>query len=169
MKHGLISDWILNYIFYIFRKYEIIISFLLSVLSFSAFTQDPLRVLMIFAHPDEGEVYSGGITALYTQLGYEVKFLSLTNGDAGHFFLTLEEVQASKELQAEYLFNNAYDWSHITPEIMTTLRYWYGADRAGKVNYVEAYEVAEYGRQITKEEVWTLFPMIDGIIDSDVP
>ena len=33
----------------------------------------------------------------------------------------------NNELQAEYLFNKAYDWSHITPEIMTTLRYWYGA------------------------------------------
>ena len=82
---------------------------------------------------------------------------------------TLEEVQLSKELQAEYLFNNAYDWSHITPEISTTLRYWYGEEKAGKVKYVEAYEVAEYGRQIIKKELMTLFPMIVGIIDSDVP
>ena len=33
----------------------------------------------------------------------------------------------------------------------------------------EAYEVAEYGRQITKEEVCTLFPMIDSMINSDIP
>ena len=41
--------------------------------------------MVIFAHPDEGEIYAGGITALYTQLGHEVKFMSLTNGDAGHY------------------------------------------------------------------------------------
>ena len=66
--------------------------FLLTAISLSAFTQDPLRVMMIFAHPDEGEVYSGGITALYTQLGHEVKFLSLTNGDAGHFSMNPEDL-----------------------------------------------------------------------------
>lgn len=41
--------------------------------------------MMIFAHPDEGEVYTGGTTALYTQMGHKVKFMSLTNGDAGHW------------------------------------------------------------------------------------
>jgi LmbE family N-acetylglucosaminyl deacetylase len=280
-----------------------------SVLSLTAFSQDPLRVMMIFAHPDEGEVYSGGITALYTQLGYQVKFLSLTNGDAGHFTMkpedlakrryqeamkakeilklaeyeildyhdgnlqntaeiqqkvasritqwkadvvftfypaqgghndnmtagwivrdavsildddelpvfmyvrdfhtssfsyipdiavaidevwdlklaglgahvsqvlefnphqmgTFEEVQKSTKLQEEYLYNNAYDWSHMTPEVLTTLQYWYGKDRASKMKYVEAYEVAEFGRQPTKEELITLFPMIKSTFNSNAP
>jgi len=51
---------------------------------------ESIKVMMIFAHPDEGEVYSGEITALYAQLGYEVKFLSPTNGDAGHFSIKLK-------------------------------------------------------------------------------
>ncbi|WP_300601304.1 PIG-L family deacetylase [Niabella sp.] len=50
-----------------------------------AFAQKPLKVMVIFAHPDEGEIYTGGITALYTKMGHQVKFMSLTNGDAGHY------------------------------------------------------------------------------------
>ena len=41
--------------------------------------------MVIFAHPDEGEIYAGGISAIYSKLGNRVKFLSLTNGDAGHW------------------------------------------------------------------------------------
>jgi LmbE family N-acetylglucosaminyl deacetylase len=51
-----------------------------------------LKVIVIFAHPDEGEIYAGGITALYTQLGHEVKFMSLTNGDAGHYSMKPEDL-----------------------------------------------------------------------------
>ena len=53
--------------------------------SFFAFSQNRLKVMVIFAHPDEGEIYTGGITALFTKMGYQVKFMSLTNGDAGHY------------------------------------------------------------------------------------
>lgn len=280
--------------------------YLLFLLLSSLFTQaqspsSQLKVMMVFAHPDEGEVYSGGITALYTQLGHKVKFVSLTNGDAGHFSMkpdelakrrymeamnakdilklaeyeildyhdgilkntvaiqqevaniidnwdadivftffpakgghndnmtagyivrdavrllknekkpvfmyirdfhttsfsyipdiaipidkvwdiklkglgahvsqvmeanpyrmgTYEEVKVSKKLQDEYLYTNAYDWSHITPEILKALEYWYGINKAQRVKYVEAYEFSEFGRQITKEEVKVFFPMIN--------
>jgi N-acetylglucosamine malate deacetylase 1 len=42
-----------------------------------------LRLLVIGAHPDDPDD-SGGLMALYRQLGHVVKFVSLTNGDAGH-------------------------------------------------------------------------------------
>ncbi len=59
------------------------------------------------------------------------------------------------------------DWSHISPEIMTTLRYWYGEDKAGKVKYVEAYGLAEFGRQPNREELITLTPMINSPANSN--
>ena len=46
---------------------------------------DILNVLVIAAHPDEPEEYAGGIAALYAELGHRVKFLTLTNGDIGHY------------------------------------------------------------------------------------
>lgn len=63
------------------------------------FTQSKPRVMVIFAHPDEGEIYTGGITALYTQMGCEVKFVSLTNGDAGHY--SMEPAKLAKLRYAE--------------------------------------------------------------------
>lgn len=46
--------------------------------------EKPLRILMIGAHPDDCDIKSGGTAALFSKMGHEVKFLSLTNGDAGH-------------------------------------------------------------------------------------
>lgn len=44
----------------------------------------PLRVIAIFAHPDDADSKMGGTAAMMAAMGHEVKFLSLTNGDAGH-------------------------------------------------------------------------------------
>ncbi len=44
----------------------------------------PLRLLVIGAHPDDAEYKAGGLAALYRRLGHEVRFVSVTNGDAGH-------------------------------------------------------------------------------------
>src|SRR4051812_11587567 len=45
---------------------------------------DPLRLLIIGAHPDDADYAAGGTAALYRSLGHVVKMVSLTNGDAGH-------------------------------------------------------------------------------------
>lgn len=42
------------------------------------------RLLVIGAHPDDCELKAGGLAALYRQLGYSVKFVSMTSGNAGH-------------------------------------------------------------------------------------
>jgi LmbE family N-acetylglucosaminyl deacetylase len=44
----------------------------------------PLRVIAIFAHPDDADAKMGGTAAMMAEMGHEVKFLSLTNGNAGH-------------------------------------------------------------------------------------
>jgi len=43
-----------------------------------------VRIIMIGAHPDDCDDDGGGTAALFAQMGYAVKFLSVTNGDAGH-------------------------------------------------------------------------------------
>jgi len=48
-------------------------------------TQDnQLRVIMIGAHPDDCDQKTGGTAIMLAKLGYAVKFVSVTNGDAGH-------------------------------------------------------------------------------------
>jgi N-acetylglucosamine malate deacetylase 1 len=43
-----------------------------------------IRALMIGAHPDDCEFKTGGLAALYRKAGHAVKFVSATNGEAGH-------------------------------------------------------------------------------------
>jgi LmbE family N-acetylglucosaminyl deacetylase len=43
-----------------------------------------VRVIMIGAHPDDCDEDGGGTAALFAQMGYAVKFVAVTNGDAGH-------------------------------------------------------------------------------------
>ena len=44
-----------------------------------------LNILAIGAHPDDCDSKFGGTAALFAQMGHNVKFLALTNGDAGHY------------------------------------------------------------------------------------
>ncbi|SEJ20578.1 N-acetylglucosaminyl deacetylase, LmbE family [Cyclobacterium xiamenense] len=46
--------------------------------------EDPLRIIMIGAHPDDCDIKGGGTAALFVAMGHKVKFVSVTNGDAGH-------------------------------------------------------------------------------------
>lgn len=264
---------------------------------------EKLNVMVIFAHPDEGEIYAGGISAIYAKLGHSVKFLSLTNGDAGHwkmdpeslakrryneameakrilglteyeilnyhdgilknsieiqkivanriekwkadivllfypiitepgghndnmqaglivrdaaallnmegspvflymrdYFTTsfshipdiaisidnvwdtkllamkahesqvvesnphadgiLDEVLKSDSKRQEYLFYNSYPYSRITPDIKTAINKWYGSDSAEHINWAEAFEFAEFGKQVRNKEISRFFPML---------
>lgn len=44
-----------------------------------------LNILAIGAHPDDCDSKFGGTAVLFAKMGHNVKFLSLTNGDAGHY------------------------------------------------------------------------------------
>ena len=45
----------------------------------------PLSVLVFGAHPDDCDLRFGGAAMLYRQHGHNVRFVSMTNGDTGHF------------------------------------------------------------------------------------
>jgi len=44
-----------------------------------------LRIICFGAHPDDAEIKAGGVAAMWTAQGHEVKFVSVTNGDIGHW------------------------------------------------------------------------------------
>lgn len=46
--------------------------------------KEPVRVIVIGAHPDDCESRAGGVAAQWAEMGNLVKFVSVTNGDAGH-------------------------------------------------------------------------------------
>ncbi len=86
--------------------------FLLMIFSHHGRSQDkPLRIIMFGAHPDDCDQGGGGTAILLSNLGYKVKFVSVTNGDAGHQSQgggalakrrTLEAKEAGKRFGVEY-------------------------------------------------------------------
>ena len=47
--------------------------------------EQPLHIMIIGAHPDDNELNCGGLTARLTSRGHKVRYVSITNGDKGHF------------------------------------------------------------------------------------
>jgi LmbE family N-acetylglucosaminyl deacetylase len=61
----------------------IIVILFISALQVSA-QQTPVNVIVFGAHPDDCDIDAGGTAILFARMGHNVKFVSLTNGDAGH-------------------------------------------------------------------------------------
>jgi LmbE family N-acetylglucosaminyl deacetylase len=59
-----------------------------------------MNVIAIGAHPDDCEYYFGGTAAKLARAGHRVKFVSVTNGDAGHHRLSGEELIARRRTEA---------------------------------------------------------------------
>ena len=57
---------------------------ILPVLSIAQQTQEKSRIIVIGAHPDDCDSDAGGTAALLASMGHAVKFVAVTNGDAGH-------------------------------------------------------------------------------------
>ena len=51
----------------------------------SAAGDGKLRIICFGAHPDDCEIKAGGAAVLWSAAGHHVKFVSLTNGDIGHW------------------------------------------------------------------------------------
>ncbi|CAN5660651.1 hypothetical protein BH10BAC2_BH10BAC2_01740 [soil metagenome] len=64
--------------------------FLINILKAQA-DSNKIHIIMIGAHPDDCED-AAGTAALFVQMGYAVKFVSVTNGDAGHQSMKGEEL-----------------------------------------------------------------------------
>ena len=45
---------------------------------------DKIHVIAFGAHPDDCDIRAAGTAAQFAKMGHAVKFVSITNGDAGH-------------------------------------------------------------------------------------
>ncbi len=83
-----------------------VIGALLSAMGTVSLADEPLRIIVFGAHPDDCELDAGGTAARWAKLGHKVKFVSTTNGDIGHHELAgailarrrLAEVQACAKI-----------------------------------------------------------------------
>jgi LmbE family N-acetylglucosaminyl deacetylase len=53
--------------------------------------------------------------------------------------------------------------SSVTPEIKLSLETWYGTEKASRVESVEVFEICEYGKQPSREDIRMLFPMLPAL------
>jgi LmbE family N-acetylglucosaminyl deacetylase len=63
-------------------------------------SDEPLRLLILGAHPDDAEYHAGGLAAIYREAGHVVKMVSVTNGESGHFRLSGEELVEMRRAEA---------------------------------------------------------------------
>jgi LmbE family N-acetylglucosaminyl deacetylase len=105
---------------------KIILS-LLCVLSFTIILaqENKINVIVFGAHPDDCDIDAGGTAALFAKMGHNVKFVSLTNGDAGHYNMgggalakirIAEAKEAGRRFGVEYIVLDNHDG-----ELMPTL------------------------------------------------
>ena len=71
----------------------------------------------------------------------------------------LEEVPKDIEARKEWLLAERKK-RHPKPATREALAKWYGIEKAKSIEYAEAFEICEYGRQPSDEEIRRLFPML---------
>jgi N-acetylglucosamine malate deacetylase 1 len=58
------------------------------------------RVLVLGAHPDDAEFFAGGLLASHSQLGSEIRIVSVTNGQSGHHAMPSSELIVRRRKEA---------------------------------------------------------------------
>jgi LmbE family N-acetylglucosaminyl deacetylase len=110
---------------------NLILCFILLLLAnFSIAQSTPLRIIMIGAHPDDCDQDGGGTAILFSKMGHAVKFVSVTNGDAGHQSIgggmlakrrMLEAKEAGKRFGVEYEVLDNHD-GELLPSLEVRLQ-----------------------------------------------
>jgi LmbE family N-acetylglucosaminyl deacetylase len=89
--------------------------------------QDQIRVIVFGAHPDDCDGDAGGTAILWAKMGNAVKFVSVTNGDAGHQEMgggalakrrRAEAMEAGRRFGVEYEVLDNHD-GELTPDLKT--------------------------------------------------
>ncbi len=64
-------------------------------------TAEPLRILILGAHPDDADIKAGGTAAKWSAMGHVVRLVSLTDGGAGHQSERGPELARRRRAEAE--------------------------------------------------------------------
>lgn len=114
-------------------RYLILIFFLTCICTTSAQSQinssedDPLRVIAVFAHPDDADFKMAGTAIMMAQAGHKVKYVAITNGNAGHHEMgggvLAKRRRAEAQEAAKRTGIEEYEvWDNDDAELMPTLK-----------------------------------------------
>src|SRR6266481_1675782 len=99
---------------------------------------DKIRVIAFGAHPDDCDIRAGGTAALFARMGHAVKFVAVTNGDAGHQSQgggalakrrRAEAMESAKRLGIEYEVLDNHDGEllptlEVRQQVIRQIRQW---------------------------------------------
>jgi LmbE family N-acetylglucosaminyl deacetylase len=111
---------------------------LLALLARPALAQEPLRIIAFGAHPDDCDIRSGGVAAKWAALGHKVRFVAVTNGDAGHheqgggqlaMRRRAEAIEAGRRIGVDYVVLDNHDGElvpslDVRQQIIRQIREW---------------------------------------------
>ena len=97
-----------------------------------------LNIIAFGAHPDDCDIRAGGTAAKYAALGHRVRFVAVTNGDAGHQTegggalaarRRAEAEEAGRRIGIEYVVLDNHDGEllptlHVREQIIRQIRDW---------------------------------------------
>ena len=63
-------------------------------------TSSPPKLLILAAHPDDAEYHAGGLATTYRHIGRQVKIVSVSDGRAGHFARSADELVSLRRQEA---------------------------------------------------------------------
>ncbi len=98
-----------------------------------------LNIIAFGAHPDDCDSRAGGVAAKWAALGHKVKFVSVTNGDAGHqsegggalaMRRRAEAREAGRRIGIEYITLDNHDGEllptlHVREQLIREMRLWH--------------------------------------------
>ena len=113
-------------------------SLLLFAAAAVAAQDQPLRIIAFGAHPDDCDIRAGGTAAKWAALGHKVRFVSVTNGDAGHheqgggqlaMRRRAEAQEAGRRIGVEYVVLDNHDGElvpdlQVREQIIRQIREW---------------------------------------------
>lgn len=114
------------------------LALLIAAMSTLAAQDGKIRVIAFGAHPDDCDIRAAGTAALFAKMGHAVKFVSVTNGDAGHQSMSgavlakrreAEAKESARRLGIEYEVLNNHDGEllptlEVRKEIIRQIRRW---------------------------------------------
>src|SRR5450755_3504035 len=115
-----------------------ILALLLACVSALVAQGDKIRVIAFGAHPDDCDIRAAGTAALFARMGHAVKFVSVTNSDAGHQSMggailgkrrLAEAKESARRLGIEYEVLNNHEGEllptrEVRKEIIRQIRRW---------------------------------------------
>ena len=98
----------------------------------------PLNIIAFGAHPDDCDIRAGGVGAKWAAAGHRVRFVSVTNGDAGHQSQgggalaarrRAEAREAGRRIGVDYIVLDNHDGQlmpelHVREQIIRLIREW---------------------------------------------